>query len=549
MSWYDLFSKTILSRGYDYYKDDAVVEFYEDENILSAVVEGSEDYEVSIELNNGDPEYMYCSCPYAADDNNCKHMAAVLFEWEFSKTDSNEMPTAETDISEVVKNAERELVDNFLIKYLSENDELLAEFRMMITQTVSKEDIIIFKRIVDDIFDNNLYNGYISYRNAMDFAMEMESFIYSYIDAMIDSSCIEEAIELINYIYNSLIDIDIDDSGGETGIIGDAFRKMWQKITDKADMQLKKRLFDYFINILNKNSVFYFGDVIEGFLFDNFNEKEFLEKEIMFINKKINAAQKSGDEHLRKYELEKWHLKAIDVYKKQGMDSKFIEDYCKSNWFLPDLRQYYIDKCLENNEYEKAAGALEESIEMDKMYPGLVNDYMLKLKDIYKKCGKKEKYIGILWDIVTKTSAGDMDNYRELKLLYSEKEWETEREKVFSAVEKGTYLGWLYAEEKLYDRLLKYVVNSQGLCEIKKYTKILKDKYPEELLKKYNYELDKMTDRASNRQTYNEIAHILTSLLKIKGGNDYVKNKIKTYKSLYPRRKAMIEELGAVTTK
>ena len=356
-------------------------------------------------------------------------------------------------------------------------------------------------------------------------------------------------MELINYIYNSLIDIDIDDSGGETGIIVDAFREMWQKIIDKADMQLKNRLFDHFINILNKNGVFYFDDVIEGFLFDNFNEKEFLEKEIMFINKKINAATKSSDEHLREYELEKWHLKAIDVYKKQGMDSKFIEDYCKSNWFLPDLRQYYIDKCLENNEYEKAAGALEESIEMDKMYPGLVNNYMLKLKDIYKKCGKKEKYIEILWDIVTKTSARDMDNYRELKLLYSEKEWETEREKVFSAVEKGTYLGRLYAEEKLYDRLLKYVVSSQGLCEIKNYTKILKDKYPEELLKKYNYELDKMTNRASNRQTYKEIADILTSLLKIKGGNDYVKNKIKTYKSLYPRRKAMIEELDAVPTK
>lgn len=300
MSWYDLFSKIILSRGYDYYKDDAVVEFYENGNILSAVVEGSEDYEVSIELNNGEPEYMYCSCPYAADDNNCKHMAAVLFEWEFSKTDSNEMPIDKTDISEMVKNAERELVDNFLIKYLSENDELLAEFRMMITQTVSKEDIITLKRIVNGIFDNNLYNGYISYRNAMDFAMEIESFIYGYIDAMIDSSCIEEAMELINYIYNSLIDIDIDDSGGETGIIVDAFREMWQKIIDKADMQLKNRLFDHFINILNKNSVFYFDDVIEGFLFDNFNEKEFLEKEIMFINKKINAAQKSGDEHLRK---------------------------------------------------------------------------------------------------------------------------------------------------------------------------------------------------------------------------------------------------------
>ena len=24
---------------------------------------------------------MYCSCPYALDGRNCKHMAAVLYEW------------------------------------------------------------------------------------------------------------------------------------------------------------------------------------------------------------------------------------------------------------------------------------------------------------------------------------------------------------------------------------------------------------------------------------------------------------------------------------
>ena len=43
MSWHNLFEKYILKRGYDYYKKGAVVDIYKMENIISAVVEGSED--------------------------------------------------------------------------------------------------------------------------------------------------------------------------------------------------------------------------------------------------------------------------------------------------------------------------------------------------------------------------------------------------------------------------------------------------------------------------------------------------------------------------
>ena len=32
-------------------------------------------------VNNGEVTDMYCSCPYALDGKNCKHMAAVLYEW------------------------------------------------------------------------------------------------------------------------------------------------------------------------------------------------------------------------------------------------------------------------------------------------------------------------------------------------------------------------------------------------------------------------------------------------------------------------------------
>ena len=80
--WKDLFQEHILARGEAYYFDGAVLELHKTEHGYHAVVEGTEDYEVDIEMEGGRVCEMYCSCPYAEDGNNCKHMAAVLFEIE-----------------------------------------------------------------------------------------------------------------------------------------------------------------------------------------------------------------------------------------------------------------------------------------------------------------------------------------------------------------------------------------------------------------------------------------------------------------------------------
>ena len=80
MNWQKLFASHILERGYDYYCDGAVENIEIGRDDIRADVVGTEDYEVEISLNDGKVTDMYCSCPYAAGGNNCKHMAAVLYE-------------------------------------------------------------------------------------------------------------------------------------------------------------------------------------------------------------------------------------------------------------------------------------------------------------------------------------------------------------------------------------------------------------------------------------------------------------------------------------
>src|ERR1019366_427960 len=71
-------NETILKRGLSYYKQGAVTSVDELEpNIYFAEVEGSESYEVEIEIKKGFITDIDCSCPY--DGGICKHAVAVLF--------------------------------------------------------------------------------------------------------------------------------------------------------------------------------------------------------------------------------------------------------------------------------------------------------------------------------------------------------------------------------------------------------------------------------------------------------------------------------------
>ena len=81
-NWQEYFLPRILERGWNYYKDGAVQSLTTTPTGYRATVSGTEDYEVEIELNGDEIAEMYCDCPYAADGNYCKHMAAVLYAVE-----------------------------------------------------------------------------------------------------------------------------------------------------------------------------------------------------------------------------------------------------------------------------------------------------------------------------------------------------------------------------------------------------------------------------------------------------------------------------------
>jgi len=78
-SWKSWFQPQILARGQSYFDEGRVSHLERTEDGYTAIVDGTERYEVEILLDEDSIEDMSCDCPYAEDGSYCKHMAAVLF--------------------------------------------------------------------------------------------------------------------------------------------------------------------------------------------------------------------------------------------------------------------------------------------------------------------------------------------------------------------------------------------------------------------------------------------------------------------------------------
>lgn len=112
-----------------YYYDGAVHDLEKSEHGYHAMVEGMEDYEVDIEVKDGQICEMYCTCPYAEDGNNCKHMAAVLCEIEEREgagrlTEGSGPDQPEEKLDDIIEKISETELRSFIKQLAGQNDEI-----------------------------------------------------------------------------------------------------------------------------------------------------------------------------------------------------------------------------------------------------------------------------------------------------------------------------------------------------------------------------------------------------------------------------------------
>ena len=552
-NWRDLFQDHILARGEMYYYDGAVLELHKTEHGYRAVVEGTEDYEVEIEIEEGEVCEMYCSCPYAEDGSHCKHMAAVLYEIEEQDesgllSEDACLEQQEKELEELIeKLSEREL--RAFVKKLARQDGGIRS--MLLTRyavEIDEKQMNRLKQGVDRlVWEYSDGNGFIDYRNAWDFTYAMECYLGDKVDVLIERGCWRQAFELTNYVFQIIGNIDMDDSDGGICQVANACYERWEEILKNCSEDVRSEMFAWFTSHLSCDYVMdYLEEYIEDFLMREFRDREMLEKKLEYLDEMIErqtASADCGSTWSARYGFENNIIKRLEIMKQLDYPEEEIREYRRNHWRFSAVRELEIQEDIERGELDEAVRILQESKELDSGYPGLVARYSEQLISIYEIQSDEKAYKEELLYYVLECPQHDLAHIRKVKAVCTDTEWEQRREQILQSRNSYSVLYPFMESEGMYERMLECLKKEDFIFNVDKYEKVMKEKFPEQVRDMYISYVHKEAERVSDRKRYRELMQYLKKIRRYPGGKEKAAEIAENWRALYYRRRAMMDEM------
>ncbi|MDO4466289.1 MAG: UPF0158 family protein [Bacillota bacterium] len=530
MNWTHFFTRKILYRGLDYYQCSQVHNLKYDGYVLRADVEGSEVYEVKIFVDQQNIEDMHCTCPYAQEGHNCKHMAATLFqakdfystfvqdynfeEEEFDEYDeydeydayeeSNYSPslsyTKSPELEKIVSLASVEEKDQFIKEILY----TFPEYQSVFVQAMHSPDScllpVIYQKEMDDLEGE-----------------ELDAYVSSLIEKMKVRNWNEEILDCIHYV---LLHRSVD-----SNLVSDILSTMKDDLNEAEKRIFYAHLITYHDHRLNKELLSKFDALVE--------DADIWKKELLSHLNVVSIITQSSLEEKRKSLDE-----LFDISSRLGLDMEMLYASCSGN--IP-LQFNYYSYLVQQEEYEKAHTLLESI----PIYDTTIRIHMeLCLKDLIEKSGCKEYALSYYQKRLFVQNVLDMDVLKNLKQYMDNDKWEKFRSELLPQLNLYQKMN-LYYEEDLLDVLIEELQKC-SFEKVLKYKEKLRIHRPAWLLRQYSSYLRNQARFTQQRSVYAYWAELLMEMLDIKDGASIVNQLLFEWKTLYGNRRAMMEELQVV---
>ena len=551
--WKDLFREHILARGEAYYYEGAVQDLEKTEHGYHAMVEGTEDYEVDIELEDGQICEMYCTCPYADDGNNCKHMAAVLYEIEEqeeadSLTEGSGSDQSKEELKEIIEKIPEMELRSFVKQLAGQDNEIRNTLMTRYAVRIDEKQMHRLKQGVDQIvWEYGDRSGFIDYQNAWDFTHEMTGYLTDKVDTLMERSCWRQAFELTNYVFQTIGNIGMDDSDGGTSQVANTCYDKWKEILENCTEEVRDEMFTWFTSHLSCNYMIdYMEEYVEEFLANEFRNREMLEKKLKYLDEMIERQTSStecGKTWSVRYGFENNILKRLEIMNQLGYPEQEIREYRKKHWRFSAVRGLEIQEDIERGELDEAIRLLRESKDLDREYPGLIGRYCEQLISIYETQSDEKSYKEELAYYVLRCSQHNLAYIQKLKAVCTEHEWEQYREQILQNHMNYNIIYPLMEAEGMYERMLDCLKREDFIFNVDKYEKVLKEKFPEQIRDIYISYLQKEAARAGNRNRYREMMQYLKKICRYPDGKEKAAEIAGNWRALYYRRSAMMDEL------
>lgn len=556
----------ILQKGKDYWDNGAVSNLIENDKNFEAIVYGSEDYEVEIKVNNGSVESWFCDCPYDWGPI-CKHVAAVLIEIreqqhsiKYSKGIENKSDFEEkkdpfqTILDQLEAEELRAIIQYFTKKNKDLKTYLLTKYANLI-QSAGKEHFLSLVTSVIQAQIDGRY-GYLEYSSASrlgnklcNLLEETEKNLPEGDEMQLVHLC-EIIIKEVSKVYTNAD----DSSGNLSGAISSGILQLTRFTDFDADSskEILEYIFQFALEEMNKE-IFRRSDW-------GYDLKELAIKAARNENQ-IDQIISSLDQIIKPQDDGNWasnyqaesaaRLKLALLAKWKG--PAVAATFLKAHLHFSSFRKLEIEKAIKDKNYQHANELAKEGVKLDseKRLPGLVKtwkDYLLK---IAQESGNNHAIEALTKKMFLETR--EMSYFRQLRSQISDKEFKEKVEqflKYFRSKERPSYWGIgfntiianIFIEEKRWEDLMKEIMKQPSLKLLDQFEEYLSSKFKETYRNIYEEKVREMMENNTGRSVYEMASEYLLKIIAL-GGKDQAKKMVEDWKTKYPRRKAMLEEL------
>lgn len=552
--------ETILKRGLGYFKNGYVKSVEEiHPTKYEAIVEGTEDYIVHLQIQNENITEYSCTCPYDLGPV-CKHVVAVIFYFQQEELNLQVQPNNKKSprkirkkksvleqVNELLQNISHDELKDFIRKSAEHNPPFRNIFLSSFAHRNESESKKLYESQIKSILRTAKgRHGFIDYSTAR--------FVNAGVNPLLESA--QKQFEIKNYRSTIFICCAVmeqltdalqysDDSNGDiAGPIDYCYELLHNLASENLSEEIRKELFDYCIGAYNKN-IFSGWDWHLGMLtiasrvFKNEAEAE---KLISLLDE-----QKPSE-----YQEEAANEIKLQIIRKTGGEidaEKFLYDNLSNTSF----RKQAIEKNISEQNFQKAKVLAEEGIVQDEEdKPGLVADWQDFLLKIALLQNDREKIIHYAYLLFVYGNRQKKGYFTLLKENVKEEDWKNFIEKVIGDLlemkDYGTFdqIANIYISEHWWDRLLALIRQSKSsLNTIASYEKYLSALFPNEIAELYKNGVIEILRTKMGRDHYQEACKYMRRMLKL-GAKDEVTQMVAQFRVQYAPRKALMEELAQI---
>ena len=523
-SWRSLFRPWILERGQEYFECGQVTELEDDGDLVQAEVSGSQNYHVEIRRSGKRVDRMSCDCPYADKDENCKHMAAVLYALEDRSAQQLTGCRLEWQVA-LEKLSEEQM--RTLLRSMAEGDGSLQDRIVRLVAGPGTEPSQWQDDLEQIILDHSDYRGRLGYNRAYNCMMDIAEYLEESLMPLLIEGKLLDAAMLVMTVYGTAFSQDMDDSDGGLSHVSDACREGLGKILYLSEPQQERKIFYMLHELLEDSDWDYGSDDLEELILSLEWSRELQQKNLQYL-----------DDNLDSWRMER----RAELMERMGASKTEViawwEQFRESgNVYRPLLRLY------EEHDLPKAIELVREHRKNEKNTPRQEGDYTKTLLGLLEKAGDQAEYEKELRYLVLERKCQEREYVSRLKIITPPDQWPVVFETLMADAKHPSDRRVLYhlegMMEELFAELCQHPSFGSFQCyaaELRAWDSVRTRTYYVEILKQE-------MDAANQRKQYRHIIQYLSDLSTYPGGHKAAKELAEYWHVYHRNRPAMKDEL------